>query len=253
MKRAISFIYGIVACLLVTAAFVYLIGFIGNLVVPKSIDSGVEVTVALAIPVNLALITLFAVQHSGMARQGFKRLLGNLLPRAVERSTYLLMTTVVLGLIFWLWQPLPATVWHVANDVAQAVLYTLFGLGWVLILVSIHAIDFWGFFGLRQVHAYLKERHEGNPRFVTPLFYRFLRHPMYLGLFFGFWATPTMTVGHLLFAVTMTVYIIGAVRLEEKDLAATLGAPYREYQREVPMLMPLPGRRAVKSRASAAR
>jgi len=133
------------------------------------------------------------------------------------------------------------------------VLYTLFGLGWVLILVSIHAIDFWGFFGLRQVHAYLRKRREDNPRFVTPLFYQFLRHPMYLGLFFGFWATPTMTVGHLLFAVTMSVYIIGAVRLEERDLAATLGAPYHEYQSEVPMLAPLPGRRAVKSRVPALR
>ncbi len=248
MKRIIAFVYGITAHLLTTLAFIYLVGFVGALIVPKTIDTGHFSDTMTAILVNLLLMSAFAIQHSGMARQGFKKALGQLLPPAVERSTYLMATTTVLGLLFWQWRPMPATIWHVDRFSVQILLYVIFGLGWGLILAAIYLIDFWGFFGLRQVHAYLNHRQAPNPGFVTPLIYQFVRHPIYLGLLMGLWATPHMTQGHLLFSATMTAYILGAVRLEERDLKASLGDRYREYQREVPMLAPMPGRRAMKSR-----
>jgi len=248
MKRIIVFSYGVAAYLLVTLAFLYLVGFIGNWIVPRTIDTGPSVGPLAAVSLNLLLMSAFALQHSGMARKGFKKTLNRLMPAAVERSTYLIATSGVLALLFWLWRPMPGTIWQVDQATARIALYGVFVLGWVLILAAIYLIDFWGFFGLRQVHAYLRRRHTSNPGFVTPLIYQFIRHPIYLGLLLGLWSTPRMTQGHLLFAATMTVYILFAARLEERDLTASLGERYREYQREVPMLVPLPGRRALKSR-----
>ncbi|AKC87014.1 methanethiol S-methyltransferase [Pseudoxanthomonas suwonensis] len=245
MARLSVLLYGAVCYAVFLVTFLYAIGFVAGLGVPKHIDSGTGDGVVRALLVNLALLTLFAVQHSGMARPGFKRWWTRFVPEPIERSTYVLLTSVALILLFWFWQPLPQLVWHVGNPAARVFLYALSALGWLLVLTGTFVISHFDLFGLKQVWQYSRGRRrpDGHAPFVTRAYYRIVRHPLMLGFLVAFWATPTMTLGHLLFALATTGYILVAVKcLEERDLVAQYGDTYREYQRRVPMILPLPRR-----------
>ena len=238
MNRILAVAYGAVSYLIFLAAFLYAIGFVGNFVVPRSIDAGVAASTTEAVVVNVALLGLFAVQHSVMARPGFKRRWTRLVPAAIERSTYVLVASLVLFLLFWQWRTLPAVVWDVTWTPGRIAVWALFWIGWLTVLASTFMINHFDLFGLRQV--YLAWRGEPYPQsqFRSTLLYRYVRHPIMLGFIIAFWAAPTMTVGHALFAIATTAYILIAVRLEEHDLAAEL-EPYRDYRRRVPMMIPL--------------
>lgn len=239
MKRVVAFLYGIVAYTIFLVAFLYAIGFVGNLIVPKSIDSGGD-SAALwqALLINVALLAVFAVQHSGMARPGFKRAWTRIVPRAIERSTYVLFSSLALALLYWQWRPLPAVVWDVQPLWGRWLLWALYGLGWGIVLVSTFMISHAHLFGLQQVYENLRGKTPANIDFQTPGLYRFLRHPIMLGFFIAFWATPHMTLGRLLFAVATTGYILIALQLEERDLLARFGDRYRAYRQQVPMFIP---------------
>ena len=210
---------------------------------PKSIDSGATAPFGQALLVNAALLGLFAVQHSIMARNGFKNWITLHIPKAAERSTYVLLSSLCLILLFAAWQPMGGTIWNVQDPVGQIVLYSLFGFGWLLVLVATFLINHFDLFGLRQVTLYLLGRDYTPLHFRTPGPYRMVRHPLYLGWLFAFWATPTMTAAHLLFAIATTAYILVAIRLEERDLVAEHGVSYQEYRRRVPMRIPAMGGR----------
>ncbi len=241
VARVCGFLYGLVAYLVFFGTFLYLIGFVGNLVVPKSISSGSEGNLGLSLAINAMLLTLFALQHSVMARPGFKRWWTRWVPKPLERSTYVLIASVTLIVLFWQWRPLTGVVWQVESYAGQMVLYSLFGLGWVIVLLSTFLIDHFDLFGLRQVLLYLANRPYLRLPFRAMGLYRLVRHPLMLGFLIAFWAAPTMTLGHLLFAGLMTLYILAAIQLEERDLATFHGEIYQRYQREVPMLLPLRG------------
>ena len=241
MARIIALLFGIAAYGVFFLTFLYLIGFIGNLVVPKSIDAGPASPTLSAFLINLGLIGLFGVQHSVMARQGFKALWKRIVPASVERSTYVLISSAVLILLFWLWQPMGQVVWNIEASWARTLMWSLFGAGFLIVLLSTFNIDHFDLFGLRQVVANLRRSAYRHPRFQVTWFYRFVRHPLYSGFILAFWATPTMTVGHLLFAAAMTTYILIAIRYEERDLLTFHGDAYREYRERVPALVPLPG------------
>lgn len=243
MKRVLAFIYGAICYLVFFLSFVYAIGFIGNLVVPKSIDSGAASGFWPSLFVNLGLLALFGLQHSGMARPGFKRWWTKIVPQPVERSTYVLFASLALILLMALWQPMPTVVWNVDGEAGQIVLWTLYGLGWGLVLAATFMISHAHLFGVKQVHEYLNELEPSEPGFQTPGLYRYIRHPILAGFFITFWATPRMTAGHLVFALATTGYILVAVRLEERDLIAVFGEKYRKYRRRVPMLIPWPGKK----------
>nr|WP_222432853.1 methanethiol S-methyltransferase [Caenimonas sedimenti] len=221
-------------------ALTYFIGFSGNLLVPKSVDvggAGASVTHALA--VNVFLLALFGLQHSVMARRGFKDWWKRIVPPAVERSTFMVATSVVLALMFWLWLPITQPVfWRVENSAGVALIWGLFALGWVLVLVSSFLIDHFELFGLRQVFARMKERPVPETQFRTPLLYRFVRHPLYAGLLLGLWAVPVMTAGRLLFAAGLSIYILIGIAYEEQDLVHAFGDRYRAYREQVGMLIP---------------
>ncbi|MBI4998842.1 MAG: isoprenylcysteine carboxylmethyltransferase family protein [Rhodocyclales bacterium] len=238
MKRIAIFAYGIINYVVFLATFLYSIGFVGNLLVPKSIDSPPEGPLGPALLIDAALLGVFAVQHSVMARAGFKRWWTRIIPKAAERSTYVLFSNLALILVFALWQPLGGVIWTVANPVGQVVLWALCALGWTLILVASFMINHFDLFGLRQVWLNLHGKECGGLAFVTPGPYRVIRHPIYLGFIVAFWATPTMTAAHLFFALLTTAYILIAVRFEERDLVTAHGARYREYRKLVPMLVP---------------
>jgi protein-S-isoprenylcysteine O-methyltransferase Ste14 len=242
-KRITTFIYGLISYLLFLGTFLYAIGFIGNLVVPKSIDSGRTGPLSEALLINAALLTLFAVQHSVMARPWFKRAWTRLVPKPAERSTYVLLSSLALLLLFWQWQPIGGVVWTVEQPVMQMVIYGLYAIGWLLVLSSTFLINHFDLFGLRQVFLYLIGRPYTQLKFGTPILYRHVRHPLYLGWLFAFWSTPTMTVAHLVFAIATTAYIFVAIQLEEKDLMDTFGDDYRRYKKTVPMNIPI-GRKA---------
>jgi protein-S-isoprenylcysteine O-methyltransferase Ste14 len=242
-KRITTFIYGLISYLLFLGTFLYAIGFIGNLVVPKSIDSGRTGPLSEALLINAALLTLFAVQHSVMARPWFKRAWTRLVPKPAERSTYVLLSSLALLLLFWQWQPIGGVVWTVEQPVMQMVIYGLYAIGWLLVLSSTFLINHFDLFGLRQVFLYLIGRPYTQLKFGTPILYRHVRHPLYLGWLFAFWSTPTMTVAHLVFAIATTAYIFVAIQLEEKDLMDTFGDDYRRYKKTVPMIIPI-GRKA---------
>ena len=233
-------LYGLVVYLFFLATFVYAIGFVGNLpLLPKTIDSGAAAPLVEALVVNLALLGLFAVQHSVMARRGFKRWWTTVVPESVERSTFVLAATAVLALLLWQWRPISAPVlWSVANPVARFALQGVFWLGWAVLLISTFLINHFELFGLRQVWANLSGQPLPAPVFRTPLFYRHVRHPIYLGFVLGFWATPQMTAGHLLFAATSTGYILIGIWFEERDLVALFGQRYEMYRKQVGMLVP---------------
>ena len=242
---SIAALYGLVVYLFFLATFVYAIGFVGNLpLLPKTIDSGAAVPLAEALVVNLLLLGLFAVQHSVMARRGFKRWWTRRVPEAVERSTFVLAASAVLALLLWQWRPIAEpVVWSVRDPVAWWVLQAVFWLGWGVLLISTFLINHFELFGLRQVWANLRGQALPAPVFHTPLFYRHVRHPIYLGFVLAFWAAPTMTAGHLLFAAASTGYILIGIWFEERDLVAQFGQRYLVYRDLVGMLLPKRGRR----------
>jgi protein-S-isoprenylcysteine O-methyltransferase Ste14 len=242
MNRILAVLYGGACYTAFLATFLYAIAFVAGVGAPKHIDNGPAAPWLGALAIDIALLTLFAVQHSGMARPAFKRWWTRFVPASIERSTFVLASSAVLGLVFWLWHPLPPLVWHVESTVARAGLWGVSLFGWLLVLTSSFTIDHFALFGLRQTWRNGQGDGEKEEPFVIRAMYRIVRHPLMLGFLIAFWATPQMTVGHLLFAVVVTGYIIVAVKfLEERDLISAHGDTYRDYQRQVPML--LPGRR----------
>jgi methanethiol S-methyltransferase len=243
MTRFLAVLYGMCAYALCLVALLYAIGFVGNLIVPKSIDSGTVGPLLQSMLVNITLLGLFAVQHSVMARPGFKRWWTRLVPTPIERSTYVLSASLVLLALYWLWQPIPSLIWAVSNPIAVAIINAVFWFGWGMLIVSTFLISHFELFGLSQVFARLLGRELPPPSFHTPGLYRRVRHPIYLSFLLAFWAAPSMTTGHLLFALATTGYILIAIQLEERDLIQMFGEQYRRYRQQVAMLFPLPGRR----------
>lgn len=244
MSRSLAVLYGAVCYTAFLVTFLYAIAFVAGLGVPKHVDNGASAPLATALAIDLGLLALFAVQHSGMARPAFKRWWTRFVPQPIERSTFVLVSSLVLLLLFWQWRPLSQSVWQVDHGLARGVLWAISLLGWLLVLTSSFTIDHFELFGLRQVWLHARRRSPKDEPFVLRAMYRIVRHPLMLGFLIAFWVTPTMTLGHLLFAVVVTGYIVVAVKfLEERDLVAVHGDAYRDYQRRVPML--LPGRKRV--------
>ena len=234
-----SLLYGFVAYAFFLVTFTYAAFFVGGIVVPKTIDAGAHGSIAESVIVNLVLLALFAIQHTIMARRGFKRWWTRIVPPAVERSTFVLAATALLALLCWKWQPIPAPViWTVEDANARGLIWAVFGLGWAVVLLSTFLLNHFELFGLRQVFARLTGREIPEPQFRTPLLYRYVRHPLYLGFVMAFWATPVMTAGHLLFAAGATGYILVGIWFEERDLIHQFGDRYRRYRDEVGMLLP---------------
>jgi methanethiol S-methyltransferase len=233
-----AFLFGAVAYFTFVFTILYAIGFVSGLVVPKTIDSGVKSSNLVALVVNLALMSLFAVQHSMMARKGFKQWWTQFIAKPVERSTYVLLSSLTLLLLFWQWRPMPAMVWHIEEPEMAATIATVSFGGWVLVFASTFLINHFELFGLHQVANNLAGRQMPAPIFRTPLLYNFVRHPIYLGFIIAFWAAPVMTVGHVLFACVTTAYIFVGILLEERDLIDMFGDEYRRYKQRVSMLLP---------------
>jgi protein-S-isoprenylcysteine O-methyltransferase Ste14 len=242
MSRLLVFAYGVIAYAVFFVTYLYAAGFVGNLFVPKSLDSTPTAPFWTALLINLGLLSVFAIQHSVMARPWFKRALTSVVPQAAERSSYVLASSLALILLFWLWSPLGGVVWNVQDSVGRALLYGGFVFGFLLVLLTTFLINHFDLFGLRQVWLYLIGREYRPLNFVTPGPYRLVRHPLYVGWLFAFWSTPTMTVTHLLFAVVTTAYILVAIRFEEHDLVDA-HPEYAEYRRRVPMMIPALTRR----------
>ena len=239
-----SLFYGIAAYLLFLGTFVYAIAFVGNFPVPKAIDTGTTGSLPAAVTIDMLLLGLFAVQHSVMARPAFKRVWTKFVPNAVERTTYVLFASAALLLLYWQWRPITEVVWSVTAPAAILVLQATFWIGWGIVLISTFLISHFELFGLQQVYTRLRGKPLPPPMFKAPSLYRWVRHPIYLGFLLAFWATPTMTLGHLLFAVATTGYILIGIWFEERDLIALFGDQYRRYREQVSMLVPLPRRKA---------
>jgi methanethiol S-methyltransferase len=240
-KRLSIFAYGLVCYAVFFATFLYALGFVGNFGVPRTIDGEPRLPFSSALLIDLGLLGLFAIQHSLMARPFFKRWLTRFIPASAERSTYVLFSSLALIVLFIAWEPMGGVVWEVTDPWGRAVLYTLFGFGWTLVLVSTFLINHFDLFGLRQVWLQLRGAPYTSLRFGTPGPYKLIRHPLYLGWFFAFWATPTLSVTHLVFAIATTAYILIAIQLEERDLLDALGDDYRRYRERVPMIIPFTG------------
>lgn len=236
-KRISVFVYGVLSYLVFFGAFLYAIGFVGDIWVPKSIDSVPEAPLWVALAVNSLLLGLFAVQHSVMARPGFKRWITRFIPKPAERSTYTLLSSLLLIALFVYWQPIGGIVWDVQDATGRAAIYGLYAFGWALLLAATFLINHFDLFGLRQVWLYLVGKEYRPLQFATPWLYKTVRHPLYVGWLFIFWAAPTMTVAHLVFAVLSTAYILIAIPLEERDLIDT-HPEYADYRKRVPMLIP---------------
>ena len=238
MTRLFAFLYGVLSYLVFFGTVLYAIGFVTGLVVPKTIDTGATAPLIEALIVNVLLMSLFAVQHSVMARRQFKEWWTQYVPKPVERSTYVLLASLALVLLFWQWRPIPAVVWQIDNPQTAAAMIGLSFAGWVLVFASTFMINHFELFGLHQVANHLTGRAMPPVRFKTPMLYNFVRHPIYLGFIIAFWAAPTMTVGHLLFAGVTTAYIFVGIFLEERDLTELFGEEYRRYRERVSMLIP---------------
>lgn len=238
LKRLAVFVYGLISYMAFVCTFVYAVGFIGNLYVPKSMDSANGTPFLSALVIDAALLLMFAVQHSVMARPAFKEVLTRFIPEAAERSTYVLFSSLLLAALFVFWQPIGGIVWNVTNPVVRNAIHVVYGLGFALVFVATLLINHFDLFGLRQVALYLVGKPYTYLEFRTPLFYRYVRHPLYVGWFIAFWATPTMTGAHLLFAVLTSAYMLSAIRWEEHDLIIVHGSKYQDYQKRVPKLIP---------------
>jgi protein-S-isoprenylcysteine O-methyltransferase Ste14 len=242
-KRILFFAYGVFSYLIFFGTFLYAVGFIGNFGVPTTLDGAARGSFVLNLLINAGLLTLFAAQHSIMARKWFKDWWTRLVPKPVERSTYVLFSSLALILLFWQWRPLGGVVWSVESPAGVIVLRSLFAFGWLLVLASTFLINHFDLFGLRQVWLHLLGKPYEPLKFRTPALYRLVRHPLYVGWFFAFWMTPVMTFAHLLFAVATTAYILLAIQFEERDLVREHGESYEAYRRAVPMLVPFTGKR----------
>jgi methanethiol S-methyltransferase len=238
MKRLLIIGYGIASYLLFVVAFLYAIAFVGNFVVPRTVDSGIDAPIAEAVLVNLLLLSVFALQHSVMARPWFKERWTRIVPPAIERSTYVLLSSLALLLLYWQWRTMPELVWNVESTAGRVVLWALFWAGWATVFASTFMINHFDLFGLRQVWLNWRGQPYRDLGFQTVMFYRVIRHPIMAGFIVAFWATPTMTAGHLLFAAVSTAYILVAIQLEERDLVDNLGDQYRDYRHRVGMLAP---------------
>ncbi len=248
--RVLIFLYGVVSYVAFLAALLYAIGFVGEMVVPKSIDDGEDGPLGTALAVNIALLAAFAIQHSVMARPAFKQQWTKVVPKPIERSTFVLFTSLVLFLLYWQWRPMTGEIWHVDNSVGSVLLLALFWIGWLTVLASTFMIDHFELFGLKQTYFYLIGREIPPASFKTPLLYQLVRHPIMLGFIIAFWATPTMSAGHLLFAAVTTVYILIAIRIEEHDLVGLFGDEYREYRKQTSLILPIPKPKATKANDS---
>jgi protein-S-isoprenylcysteine O-methyltransferase Ste14 len=248
MSRILALTYGVLSYLAFLGSFLYLVGFVGNLVVPKSIDSGLEGPIALSALVDTLLLLVFAVPHSVMARPEFKRWWTRLVPPPVERSTYVLVSSLSLGFLFWQWRPIPTVVWQVTSPTGYSIVLGTFWAGWAIALVSTFLIDHFDLFGLRQAYLYAAGRPHTPVGFKLVGLYRYVRHPIMLGFLIAFWATPVMTFGRLLFAVATTAYVLIALQLEERDLLAFHGERYKGYQGQTGMLLPRPNRKVPRHR-----
>jgi len=243
MSRIIYMVASIAIYFIFFATFLYLIGFVGNLpFLPLTVDRGPEIATAPALAIDLALIAAFGVQHSVMARQGFKRAWTRIIPEPLERSMFVLFASLMLIILFAFWCPIPAVIWHVEAPIARDILYGLMGLGWLIVLLSTFLINHFELFGLTQPLFHMLRRQPAPAKFRVPFLYKMVRHPLYSGFFIAFWSTPTMTAGHLLFSIGMSVYILIAIRYEERDLVSVFGEDYETYRAKVGMLTPKLGR-----------
>lgn len=238
MKKAVVFSYGLLAYATFFVTILYAIGFVGNLGVPKGIDSGTPAGLGETLLVNLGLLGLFAIQHTIMARPAFKEAWTRVIPKAMERSTFVLASSLILLALFWQWRPVPTIVWEVDSAVVTALLWAVYGLGWTLVFASSFIIDHFDLFGLRQVTLYARGREYTYPKFQVTSLYRIVRHPLLLGFVLAFWAAPTMSVGRLMFALATTAYMLMGIQFEERDLRRVHGESYEAYRRKVPMLVP---------------
>ena len=236
--RLLTMLYGVLSYLIFFAVFVYFIGFVGDVFVPKSLSSVAEMSFSDALAINVGLMLLWGVQHSVMARDWFKEMIASVVPHQVERSTYVLTSAIVLAVLMFYWQPMDTLIWHVNDIFWQQVLWVIFGLGWVLVLVATFLTDHFDLFGLRQSWLYFVKKTYTPVVFTEYLFYRWIRHPMMLGLLMAFWSTSIMTLGHLVFSIGMSIYVLLGIHYEEKGLAKAIGQPYQDYQQRTSKIIP---------------
>lgn len=247
MKRYLIICYGAAAYLLFLVAFLYLVGFVGNFWVPRTVDHGIPAPIGWAVPVNVLLVGAFGIQHSVMSRPAFKRWWTRFVPPPIERSTYVVLSSAALALLYWQWRTMDIVVWDAGQPAARLAVWALFWLGWAIALAATFMVSHVDLFGLRQVYLAWRGKPYTHIGFRATLLYRLVRHPLMLGFLIAFWAAPTMTAGHVLFALAMTGYILVAVQLEERDLVAALGSQYRGYRDNVSMLVPVPRRRTTEA------